>query len=86
MTLEGWAEIAATVTRQYQWAWMFFVGYILIATFLVLNLVIGVVVGSIQSRMETEIAEESMGDVALKEELVALRQEIQLLRKSLERH
>jgi voltage-gated sodium channel len=84
MTLEGWADIAQRVMDQYTWAWMFFVGFILIATFLVLNLVIGVVVGSIQSRIETEIAEENLGDEALREELSALRQEIFALRESLE--
>ena len=85
MTLEGWAEIAQHVMDQYSWAWMFFIGFILVATFLVLNLVIGVVVGSIQSRIETEIAEENLGDAALREELSALRQEIYALRESLER-
>jgi len=84
MTLEGWAEIANDAMEQYSWAWMFFIGYILIATFLVLNLVIGVVVGSIQSRIEVEIAEENEGDAALKQELVALRKEISALRESLE--
>jgi len=85
MTLEGWAEIAQHVMDQYSWAWIFFIGFILVATFLVLNLVIGVVVGSIQSRIETEIAEENLGDAALREELSALRQEIYALRESLER-
>jgi len=85
MTLEGWADIAARVMIQYEWAWAFFIGYILVATFLVLNLVIGVVVVSIQSRIEVEIAEENLGDAALREEMIALRQEIHSLRESIER-
>lgn len=84
MTLEGWAEIADGAMEVYSWAWMFFIGYILVATFLVLNLVIGVVVGSIQSRIELEIAEENRGDAALREELIALQQEIATLRASIE--
>ena len=86
MTLEGWAEIADGAMEEYSWAWMFFIGYILIATFLVLNLVIGVVVGSIQSRIELEIAEENEGDAALRAELISLRQEIFALRESIEKH
>jgi voltage-gated sodium channel len=85
MTLEGWAEIATDIMDEYTWAWMFFIGYILVATFLVLNLVIGVVVSSIQSRIEIEAAERSEDDSELKEELRAVRREIELLRESLER-
>jgi voltage-gated sodium channel len=85
MTLEGWAEIAARVMEHYKWAWVFFIGYILVATFLVLNLVIGVVVSSIQSRIERETAEQAADDSALKDELIALRQEINSLRESLDR-
>lgn len=83
MTLEGWAEIAARAMEQYSWAWLFFVGYILIATFLVLNLVIGVVVGSIQSRISVELAEEQEGDELIRLEISALRQEIAALRETL---
>ena len=85
MTLEGWAEIATDVMAQQSWAWIFFVGYILVATFLVLNLVIGVVVSSIQSRIESEASEDATVDPALKEEVAALRREINKLRESLDR-
>lgn len=85
MTLEGWADIATKIMAQYQWAWVFFIGYILVATFLVLNLVIGVVVSSIQSRIASETAEETAADdMALKEEVIALRKEIASLRESLQ--
>lgn len=84
MTLEGWSEIAQRVMAEYPWSWVFFIGYILIATFLVLNLVVGVVVSSIQARIEAELAEETAGDAAVRDELAALRQEIRSLRESLE--
>lgn len=81
MTLEGWAEIANNVMAEYEWAWIFFIGYILLATFLVLNLVIGVVVSSIQSRIENESASESAADTALiMNELGAIRDEVKSLR------
>jgi voltage-gated sodium channel len=85
MTLEGWAEIATKVMAEYPWSWVFFVGYILVATFLVLNLVVGVVVSSIQARIEAEMAEEAAGDAAVRKELTALRVEIAALREALER-
>jgi voltage-gated sodium channel len=89
MTLEGWSEIARNIMAQQPWAWVFFVGYILVATFLVLNLVIGVIVSSIQARIEAElaaeIAEENAGDAALREAVLALRVEIASLRETIER-
>ena len=82
MTLEGWAEIATSVMAEYEWAWIFFIGYILVATFLVLNLVIGVVVSSIQSRIESESATSSAAETELvMKELREIREDVRLLRE-----
>ena len=48
MTLEGWPDIVRTVMQEKPFAWVFFVTYILIATFSVLNLFIAVVVDAMQ--------------------------------------
>ena len=85
MTLEGWSEIAKGVMAEQPWAWIFFISYILLATFLVLNLVIGVVVSSIQSRIEAESEDRVIIDPTLKDELVELRSEINKLRESLDK-
>lgn len=82
MTLEGWAEIATSVMAEFEWAWIFFIGYILVATFLVLNLVIGVVVSSIQSRIEGESATSKAAETELvMTELREIREEVRLLRE-----
>ncbi|MBM2802376.1 MAG: Ion transport protein [Deltaproteobacteria bacterium] len=49
MTVEGWPDIARAVMAQSPYAWIFFVTYLLIATFMVLNLFIAVVVNAMQS-------------------------------------
>jgi voltage-gated sodium channel len=50
MTLESWAEATVRpIMEQQPLAWLFFVPFILIATFVVLNLFIGVIVDSIQT-------------------------------------
>lgn len=86
MTLEGWPDIARNVMAHEPWAWVFFVGYILLATFMVLNLVIGIVVSSIQARIEAEQAdEEAAADQRLIAEIGALRREVEGLRTQLER-
>jgi voltage-gated sodium channel len=83
MTLEGWPDIARTVMDQRPLAWVFFTGYILVATFMVLNLFIGVVVSSIQSRIADELAAETAGDEGVAREVAALRAEIAGLRREI---
>ncbi len=84
MTLEGWPDIAASVMQTQRWAWVFFVGYILLATFMVLNLFIGIVVSAIQSRIEEEAA-ESGPEAQMLRELSELRREVAALREDLGR-
>ncbi len=48
MTLEGWSDIARPIMQMHPHAWLFFVTYILISTFTMLNLFIGVMVNAMQ--------------------------------------
>lgn len=48
MTLEGWSDIARPIMQMHPYAWVFFVTYILISTFTMLNLFIGVMVNAMQ--------------------------------------
>jgi len=72
MTMEDWTGgIVQPVMEQEPWAWLFFIPFIIISTFVVLNLVIGVIVESIQGLKEqreaalrAEQRAESQGDTA----------------------
>ena len=53
MTLESWASaIARPVMKQHLYAYIYFVSFVLLATFLILNMVIGVVVNGLQGTMQ----------------------------------
>jgi voltage-gated sodium channel len=53
MTLEGWSgEIVRPIMAVYPYAWAFFVPFILITTFAVLNLIVGLIVNSMQEAAE----------------------------------
>lgn len=53
MTLESWSSgVARVVMERYPYAWIYFVAFILVASFLVLNMVIGVVVTGFQGVMQ----------------------------------
>ena len=88
--MEGWADIARELMVQAPWAWLFFVVYILVSTFTVLNLFIAVVVNAMQDQVaddikdtDTRLAEEAHGERALMlAELRAMRGELGELRRS----
>ncbi|MER5420206.1 ion transporter [Streptosporangium roseum] len=50
MTGEAWPDIAQKVMAEKPWAWLFFVGYILMASYVVLNLFIAVVVNAMDDQ------------------------------------
>ena len=93
MTLESWSMgVARPVMEVYPWAWSFFVPFILIATFTMLNLFIAIIVSTMQSMVEEQKAQETaqIGELVHDEnlevhaELRALRREIQALREALD--
>lgn len=81
MTVEGWPDIARSVMAQSPYAWIFFVVYLLIATFMVLNLFIAVVVNAMQSQVTADLKGEGEAHTQLiLDQLRALRLEIEALR------
>ena len=89
MTLESWSMgIARPVMEKFPYAWAFFVPFILIATFTMLNLFIAVIVNAMQTVSDEEAKDEALAHppktppVNLEEmaqEMKALRAEIQAL-------
>jgi len=60
MTLESWSMgIVRPVMEVYPQAWMFFVPFILVTTFAVVNLVVGLIVNSMQDAHHQEDAEKT---------------------------
>jgi voltage-gated sodium channel len=88
MTLEGWSDgVARPVMEVSPFAWLFFIPFILMTSFVVLNLFIGVIVSAMQEQVgaaaeQHEIKEEGL---AMHEELRALRRELAELRTLMER-
>jgi voltage-gated sodium channel len=85
MTLEGWAaEIVRPVMEKHPRAWIFFIVFILITSFAVLNLFIGIIVDSMQREHEAEEQGERLRSEAnfdeVLDEIRALRQELVALR------
>lgn len=63
---DGWGDTITRLQQQNQYAWIFVLGFTLIAAFAVLNLFIGVIVEAVQAAPQEEIKgdiEEVHGDV-----------------------
>jgi len=83
MTVEGWPDIAREVMASAPHAWIFFVAYLLVATFMVLNLFIAVVVNAMQSQVSADLKDEGEAHTrAILDEVRSLRREIERLRES----
>lgn len=85
MTLESWSMgIVRPVMEVYPWAWLFFVPFILITTFAVLNLVVAVIVNSMQTLHEAEQKEErEVERQIVHEETATLTSEVRAMRQEL---
>jgi len=80
MTLEGWADIVREIMKTHPQAWIFFVIYILAATFTVLNLFIAVIVDAMQRQHHSEGQAEQDAIKRIEIELLRLHQKIDSLR------
>ncbi|WP_066361508.1 ion transporter [Herbidospora mongoliensis] len=74
MTGDGWSDITRQVMTVYPSAWVFFVIFVLICTFVVVNLFIAVVVSAMDEE-EVEVSERILA------ELAELRKEVRELRE-----
>jgi voltage-gated sodium channel len=91
LTGEGWPDIARTVMAEAPLAWIFFVVYILVSSFAVLNLFIAVVVRGMEDQVTLDLAEkedenaaaQARSDRMILDEVRALRAEIAALRRNL---
>lgn len=94
MTLEGWAmDVARPVMEEYPFAWLFFLIFIVLTSFAVLNMFIAVIVDSLQSKHfdeEEERAAQSEAEAqedrqVIHNELKAIRAELAALRAEMKR-
>ena len=57
VTLEGWVEVMDTALEAHPWAWVYFVSFVLIGTFVMLNLFIAVVINNLEASKVAELEE-----------------------------
>ena len=85
MTLESWSMgIARPVMDAYPYAWIFFVAFILVSTFTMLNLFIAIIVNAMQSQQSQEARHtEQVVAARIDDDTAALQRELEALRVEL---
>ena len=80
LTLEDWTDLMYTGMELYPWAWVFFVSFVLLATFIVFNMLIGIILSSMEDargQILQESAEGKKDNVEV--ELVCIRDSLKRL-------
>ncbi len=60
LTLESWPDIMGSVIDAHPWAWIYFVSYVLIASFLLINMVIAILINSLEEVRTMEAIDERL--------------------------
>jgi voltage-gated sodium channel len=88
LTLEGWNDVLAKEMEYSSWSWVYFVSFVLVGTFVVLNVVIAIIVNSMDEVREmerrraiAELAEEAAAGAHPQAELL---QHVESLRAALD--
>ena len=83
MTLESWSMgIVRPLMEVYPWAWAFFVPFIVVATFTILNLFIGIIVSTMQEL--STLPDPKANHADLKETLTRMEGDLAKLRRHLD--
>ncbi|VAW60968.1 Voltage-gated sodium channel subunit [hydrothermal vent metagenome] len=91
VTLEDWTDLMYTALELHEWAWIYFVSFIFVGTFVIINLFIAVVLNNLE-KSKAEALEELREDLHqpvtrkdLLKELAETQQALIRLRKSIEK-
>jgi voltage-gated sodium channel len=69
VTLEGWVDVMETAMESLPWSWVYFVTFVLIGTFVVLNLFIAVVINNLEASKLAEL--KALEQPTTREEIIA---------------
>ena len=87
LTLEGWTDIQDTALELSGWSWIYFVSFVLVSSFVLINMVIAVLINGVDEARAGAAAErralEHSEDLPLLERLESLRQGIDDIERQL---
>ena len=73
LTLEGWTEVMDAAMAVYPWAWVYFISFVVIGTFVVINMFIAIIINNLDEA-KVDRLRELEGPVTSEELLREIRQ------------
>ena len=87
LTLEDWTDVMYTAMELYPYAWIFFVSFVVVAAFIVINMFIAVVINNLhKAQQESEIVQGENLHGEILYELVQSRKTLERVEKALAVH
>ncbi len=83
LTLEGWVEIMNTSLAATPWAWIYYVSFVVLAVFVVINLFIAIVINNLEAAKRDEHVPPDSQTVALATRLGGIREELEAIESAL---
>jgi voltage-gated sodium channel len=81
-TGDGWSDVMRDLMEQKPFAWIFFLIYLMVGSFTMLNLFIAVVCSAMQEEITLPAPRSAAHDDLLLQEVRALRDEVRALRST----
>jgi voltage-gated sodium channel len=87
VTLEDWTDVMYTAMEAYEWAWIYFVSFVFMGTFVIINLFIAVVLNNLEQSKAEQLKElrNPVSRDELLDELATTQQALARLRERMER-
>lgn len=87
LTLEDWTDLMYTAMEAYPWAWLYFVSFVLLATFIIFNMLIGIILTSMEEAKEQVLQEHlAPEELEVHERVKLIKAQLEELEKSLKRN
>ncbi len=87
VTLEDWTDVMYIAMEAYDWAWLYFVSFVIMGTFVIINLFIAVVINNLEQAKAEQLKEISkpVSRDELLDELAVTQQALTRLRERMEK-
>jgi voltage-gated sodium channel len=82
LTLEGWVELMEASSAATPWAWVYYVSFVVLAVFVVVNLFIAIVINNLENA-KREHQSEQAGPADPAEQLARIREQLEELEQAL---
>lgn len=86
LTLEDWTDLMYTAMELHPWAWLFFVSFVLLGTFIIFNMLIGIILASMEEAKERVLREHlSVEELGVHDRIRTIKEELDELERALKK-